>query len=255
MSFYLTKALGTLLLPPLNCFLLAALGFLLLKKRAAWGKACLTVSFLLLFLLSSPWIAQLLIRTLPTYPPAPLPQLLAETGTATVILGAGIYQQAPEYDNKDTLGGHALERVRYGAYLFGLTGSPILVSGGNPSRSKITEAAAMKKVLMDEFHVPVTWTEEKSKTTFENAQYTHEILSKQGIKKIYLVTHSYHMPRAVTIFEEFDFTVIPAPTIFPALGGSWTLLDFLPSASGLGASSSVLHEWIGRAWYQIKISI
>jgi uncharacterized SAM-binding protein YcdF (DUF218 family) len=58
------------------------------------------------------------------------------------------------------------------------------------------------------------------------------------------------MPRAVAAFAAEGFDVVPAPTILP-VAQPITIDDFVPSGGGLSASSRALHEWLGRAWYQL----
>jgi len=59
------------------------------------------------------------------------------------ILGGGLYVNAPEY-GEDTLSGSALEGALYGAYLHRRTGKPLLVTGGRPENTKLSEAEAMR---------------------------------------------------------------------------------------------------------------
>ena len=60
----------------------------------------------------------------------------------------------------------------------------------------------MAKVLQDELGVKVTWVEQQSTTTQENAKNSANILRKEGIQRVYLVTHYWHMPRSQAIFEK-----------------------------------------------------
>jgi uncharacterized SAM-binding protein YcdF (DUF218 family) len=99
----------------------------------------------------------------------------------------------------------------------------------------------------------VQWTEEASDNTYENAMYSFQILQKVGIKKIYLVTHASHMPRAAAIFREVGFDVVEAPTAFTTRY-EINLLAFLPRAESLQDSKIFLHEVTGLFWYQLKSS-
>ena len=131
------------------------------------------------------------------------------------------------------------------ARLYLATGLPVLASGGD------REAAAIKKQLERDFHVPVRWTEEKSLNTEENAIFTAEILARENIQTIILVTHALHMRRAQKMFEDRGLEVIPAPTNFsthPAL--EWR--DFLSSAEGRNLAKSALHEIFGLVWYRMR---
>jgi uncharacterized SAM-binding protein YcdF (DUF218 family) len=153
---------------------------------------------------------------------------------AIVVMGAGRYFNAPEYGG-DTISWYALERTRYAAHLARNTGVPVLTSGGNPGGDGASEAALMKAVLEQEFHVPVRWN----------------ILAPQGIKKIALITHAWHMPRARQAFIKAGFEVIPAPMGFTT-AAPFNILHLLPSAGGLSHTRLAMHEWIGIVWYRLR---
>jgi uncharacterized SAM-binding protein YcdF (DUF218 family) len=169
---------------------------------------------------------------------------------AIVVLGGGTYFHAPEYGG-DTVGKETLERLRFAAKLQRETGKPILVTGGAPLGNITSEAAQMKQVLEHEFNVPVQWAEVASDNTLENAQLSRKLLKQAGISRIYLVTHAWHMPRAVLSFQASGFQVIPAPTGYTTRYQN-DLLAFLPNATALRDSRIFMHELIGMFWYQLK---
>lgn len=75
---------------------------------------------------------------------------------------------------------------------------PILVSGGAPDRMggyELTEAELMAMILKKEFSVEVRWVVKKSNNTHENAQESLEILRRDSVERIYLVTDFLHVPR------------------------------------------------------------
>jgi uncharacterized SAM-binding protein YcdF (DUF218 family) len=110
----------------------------------------------------------------------------------------------------------------------------------------------MKRVLEEEFGVPVQWTEKASRNTLENARLSYRMLAPSNVRTIYLVTDAWHMPRARLAFEQSGFTVIPAGTGY-STRARLTLLDFLPKASALLDSSRFFHEIIGIGWYHLRI--
>jgi uncharacterized SAM-binding protein YcdF (DUF218 family) len=109
----------------------------------------------------------------------------------------------------------------------------------------------MAKVLQDELGVKVTWVEQQSTTTQENAKYSANILRKEGIQTIYLVTHYWHMPRSQAIFEKQGLKVRPIPIGFNQLE-HFTPLDYLPSNQGFSLTRQIWHELLGHIWYRIK---
>lgn len=125
------------------------------------------------------------------------------------------------------------------------TGLPVLASGGDG------EAATIKAQLAREFGVPVRWTEADSLTTEENALFSAKILAGARIRKILLVTHALHMPRAQRLFSDTGLEVIAAPTDFSsAVTLRWA--DLWPSAEGRKLAKPALHEIFGLAWYRLR---
>jgi uncharacterized SAM-binding protein YcdF (DUF218 family) len=112
----------------------------------------------------------------------------------------------------------------------------------------------MKSTLERDFGLEPQWMEARSTTTMENAEYSAALLRRAGIGKVYLVTHAWHMPRAVFAFEHFGIEVVPAPTSFVARAeGNWR--DFVPSAQASMLTYYAVHEWLGIAWYRLDTGL
>ncbi|MDP2694906.1 MAG: YdcF family protein [Gallionella sp.] len=252
MSWFITNFIATFLLPPLSLLLILALGLFLLYRRRKFAKPLLLIAFSLLWLAATPYFAEgalhlLEARTAALGSPHP-------AADAIVILGNGSYSHAPEYAGQDTVNEQTLLRLRYGAKLQRATGKPLLASGGRPQGHELAEAQQMRVALEQDFQVPVRWIEDAADNTLENARYTFRTLQKAGIKKIYLVTHAWHMPRAATAFRHAGFEVIEAPTGFTTRPRV-DLLAFLPRADSLRDSKIFVHEVIGLLWYRVKFAI
>ncbi len=248
MSWFTTNLISLFLLPPLNLLLAALLGLLLTRTYPRLGHTLLLSSLALLWLCSTPYFAEGALRLLEGQPKAVDTQ--AQPADAIVVLGGGTYFRAPEY-GADTVSAATLVRLRYAARLQRETSKPVLVTGGKPLGNDLPETQQMKFVLEQEFNVPVRWVEDASDNTFENARYSHQLLQQAGIKRIYLVTHAWHNPRATRAFQAAGFEVVPAPTGFTTRYRT-DLLSFLPRAEGLRDSTIFLHELIGLLWYQLK---
>jgi len=248
-GFIASKIVTLLVLPPGGPILIMLLGLCLLRRFRKFAVSVMAFGLLVLYASSMPLVAKS-IWPHSDDDQAVVSQADLDSAAAIVILGAGLYVNAPEY-GEDTVSGSALERIRYGAHLHRLTGKPLLVTGGRPKETTRSEAEAMAKVLETEFGVAVRWTEERALNTRDNADYSRKILEAEGIDKILLVTHADHMPRARTEFERAGFEVLPAPTKIRA-APSLSFFDFLPSAGALSSTARSLHEWLGRAWYAIS---
>jgi uncharacterized SAM-binding protein YcdF (DUF218 family) len=252
MSWFVTNFIAALLLPPLSLLLLLALGIFLLYRRPKLAKLLILGAFALFWIASTPYITEESMHLLEAQT-TPLDNE-RQNADAIVILGGGTYFHAPEYAGQDTISDGALVRLRYGAKLQRETGKPILVTGGKPLGNSLSEAQQMRRVLEQDFLVPVSWTEDTSDNTFENAYHSFRTLQQAGIHKIYLVTHAWHMPRSANIFRRAGFEVVEAPVAFTTRYQT-DLLEFLPQAGSLSQSKIFMHEMIGLLWYRIKLVI
>ena len=144
MSWLVTKLISALLLPPLNTLLLCGAGLLLWHRRPVVARWLVGGSFVALWLLSTPYVGNGLLRALEGTPQPVNPSVQA--ADAIVVLGGGTYPNAPEYGG-DTVNEFTLVRLRYAARLARETGKPVLVTGGNPAGNRIPEGEQMKAVL------------------------------------------------------------------------------------------------------------
>jgi uncharacterized SAM-binding protein YcdF (DUF218 family) len=248
LSWQFTNAVAALLIPPGLLIVLLTAGLALLRSRPRTGRGLLVAGTAGLYLLAMPLTGTFLLQRWES-PPGDFERLA--TAQAIVVLGGGKYPRAPEYGT-DTVAAMTVVRLRYAAFLHRRTGLPILVSGGNPEGSTVDEALAMRHTLEQEFSVPVRWREGGSANTLENARLSRRMLEKDGIRRIGLVTHAWHMPRARLAFEHAGFEVIPAPTAH-ATRYRLTVQDFLPDPGALLDSALFFHEAIGTVWYRLRL--
>ena len=242
----------TLLLPPFVLFLIIAIGCFMMGRRRRLGRALLAVGVAALYLLCTPYIGSILLRSLQIYPALSSDRPSDGVG-AIVVLGADVRRGASEYGG-DTVGSLTLDRIRYGAKLHRKLGLPVLVTGGSLEPSRRPVGFVMQESLDQDFTVPVKWVETEAKNTYANAKLSSDILRPAAINKIYLVTHAWHMPRAKMAFEATGFQVVPAPTGFvakpaPELGA------FVASAAGLVMSYYAFYEAIGYLWYSVRYKV
>lgn len=239
----LSSLLPLLLLPPGPSIALLAVA--LLPGRPKLRAACVALALGSLYLSSVPATASWLRGQLEVYPPIAPAQTSAE---AIVVLGADRQHGAVEYGG-DTIAGLGLERLRYAAWLQKKTGLPVLTSGGAVAGEPVSEAELMRGILK-EFGVEARWIEGESRNTYENALFSSRLLKGVGIGEILLVTHAWHMPRAVEAFEHAGIKATPAPTGAMNPAQVPTLQDWLPKAQSLRMTSLALHEILGRLWYR-----
>lgn len=246
-AWLVTNLIAAFLLPPLNLLLLGAVGLRLQGRRKPLGKWLVVFSLAGLLLLSTPYVGGYLLGLVSTPPLVPK----GGEAEAIVILGGGLKDKEVEYGG-DTLGGYTLERVRYGAWLARRLGKPVLVSGGRVMDDMQTEASVMRAALETEYGIPVRWAEERSTNTWENARFSAELLRRDGIRRIYLVSHAWHLKRAAPQFRRAGLEVVAAGTGYPDPGSGPRLTDFIPNAKSLLESYLAFHEGIGLIWYRIR---
>jgi uncharacterized SAM-binding protein YcdF (DUF218 family) len=250
--FRMLALLKTLILPPANLLLLGLAGLALRRRHPRWGYALVAGALGLLYVLSTPLFSSFCLSLLEEPYVDPLGRPEAQ---AIVALGGGTNGWAPEY-GADVVNHLTMTRIRYAARLQRASGKPLLVSGGSVSGETLAEAQQMRAVLVDEWNVPVRWTEERSVDTLTNAVESYRILAPLGITTVFLVTHAWHIPRARLAFEHAGFTVIAAPTAFSQPEPfDPRLLDFLPRSKALLDSYYFWHEVLGYLAYGVRIRL
>jgi uncharacterized SAM-binding protein YcdF (DUF218 family) len=253
----LKPLLTALVLPPAGPLLLVLLGLAWawprkrLRTRAQGGPVLALLGVLLLWLLSCHAVALWLSRhALPQFAPLPAQPALAlrQAGVqAIVVLGGGVRPLAREYGQPQP--GQATEaRLRYGLHLARAAQLPLGFAGGvgwgasgmagHPPEAEVAQRYAEQAGLR------IRWLDAQSRDTAENAERMAELLHAQGLKRIALVTHAWHMPRSLVHFERAGFEVLPAPMGYVE-PRERPLLEWLPSGEGLNETRRVLREWLG----------
>ena len=231
-----------LILPPIGLAFFACLVLLVVRGRA--GRRLAVLALVVLVLLSLPLVTVPMLAAL-DLPPAddagPAPG-------AIVILSADT-ERTLDPDLLD-LGPLTLERERAGAALARRTHLPVLVTGGIVNAPPPI-AEMMARSMADDFGVPVRWVETQSRTTWENATLSAPILRAAGIGRVYVVTHAWHMRRALLAFQRAGLDAVPAVVRRdPMLRGS--LQELVPRTSSWLRAYFALHEWVGLAFYKVR---
>lgn len=239
-----------LLLPPGGLLLLLLAAWWLRRRAPRLASLCFVLGFGGLWLMSLPvgveWLARQVEREA-VLPEAQWPGL-AERAGAIVVLGAGRQQADPGWGG-DQPSHIALERVRYAARLASASGLPILASGGLHYGQPPSEAALAAEVLQRDLATPARWLEERSRTTWENAVYSAQMLKAAGITRVVLVTSAAHMPRSRWCFEQNGIEVIAAPMGFLGVPNGRPFGGWLPEAPAIWQNNMLLNEVVGQLVY------
>ena len=248
--------LSALIQPPASLLLITVMALVLPRRHRAWTVTviglCCTLLWLLSCTVTAHWLQERWLRPPPALSSQQLSQLHAGPGqvaTAIVVLGSGLHKRAAEYGDQPTLTQHGMVRLRYGVWLARQTGLPLAYSGGRgwAQDAGPTEAQTAAQIVRDEAGITMKWLEGDSRDTRENASGTVALLRAAGVRRIVLVTHASHMPRALRAFNEAagsDIECLPAAVAY-ATQDVREVLDWLPSAQGFQQVHALLHELIG----------
>lgn len=241
---------STFLLPPGIFIILLVLCCLQAYRYCGRLPKLLTVITLTLYLCSTQWVSDMIIRPLESqYTPPLQPQ-----GDVIVLLGGGALPDIEGVHGLGQLSGFAANRLLTAAHLYQRLRVPILVSGGQVYQTSGWEAEIAKSILIG-LGVPQNEiiVENQSRNTTENARYSKELLERNGLYRPLLVTSAFHMARAVRQFEKAGLSVLPFPADYQAnVAPVFTFSQLRPTAGSLQTVSLAAKEYIGLGvskWY------
>ena len=156
-----------------------------------------------------------------------------------VVLLAGARRSNPEIDGADALNGLSLERIDHALALHRQTGLPIVVSGGSVKGDTATLAELGADWLQRRTGVTALAVEGASRDTWENAAFSADIMEKQGLGRVLLVTHAFHMPRAM-LSVPLPFGVASPSTTAPTCAWSTVGPTSAAATTSLAARSPAL---------------
>ncbi|HEV8679808.1 MAG TPA: YdcF family protein [Stellaceae bacterium] len=235
------------LAPPTIFIVLGLAGALIALVWRRIGMTLALLSGLCLYAAATPAVSSFLLQ----WVEARLPQSVDLGAAQAIVVLGGDVRVGNGGDISDRLGALSLERVMLGAAAYRRLQMPVVVSGGIVRGAHLSEAALMKAALETDLAVPVAWTEDRSRTTWENALFTARLLLPERLNTVVVATHAWHLPRALWAFRRVGLTALPwpAPRTTLRAGG---VGDYLPSLAALRDTSFALHEAIGGAFYRLR---
>lgn len=132
----------------------------------------------------------------------------------------------------------------------------LVVSGGSGSLQypEEREALLVKQYLEEgTFKTEGLIIESESKNTFENAEFTKEIIGVEN-PRIMLVTSAFHMNRAMKVFRKAGFDPQPYAThfMFEPIRKYNPETFILPNARSFQKWELLTKEWLGLLVYKLK---
>jgi uncharacterized SAM-binding protein YcdF (DUF218 family) len=137
------------------------------------------------------WCGYLLWLINSAHPPKAIPK-----SDAAIVLGAALWSDKPSPGLKERLDRAFL------LYKEGKTDKLILTGGYDLNGSKLTEAEGMRNYLVS-LGVPKEklLLENKATSTYENMVFSKEIIDREKLHSILIVTHDYHSSRSKEIAQ------------------------------------------------------
>jgi len=257
MSFFLLKLVEILLMPACLVTIGLLFSLLLLLRRRRAGLWSLGMVLLLFYLLSIGPVSYLLVSSLRNYIFIP-GHLNQEKMDAIVILAGGARAGGALAESAE-LSGQSWRRFWRGMELYREMGGalPIIYSGGSGKvfDPEPIEPGLARKYALSMGHSPADFIlEDGSRNTYENARLTARLLSRiypGRSHRVFLVTSSIHLPRAVLAFNKAGIEVIPVAGDIPFGRFKLNIFSFIPDAGSFELSTRCIHEWLGIVGYQI----
>jgi uncharacterized SAM-binding protein YcdF (DUF218 family) len=250
MSFFEFSKIFGFLIDPLNVvFLLIFIATLLL-----WGGRHLAARRVLTFVLAIfaivivfP-IGDLLLSPLEQrFPPLdPWPPKV----DGIIMLGGAQRSLLTKEYGQPALNRHAERMTTFLALARHYPDAKLLFSGGSGEirHQDVSEVDTVRLFLKQQgFNPDRVRYESKSRNTYENAVLSKNLAKPKPNEIWLLVTSAAHLPRAVGVFQNIGWSVVPVPCDYEAMKPTW-----LPSLDLLDAMQNIhyaLHEWSGLAVY------
>jgi uncharacterized SAM-binding protein YcdF (DUF218 family) len=251
--FVLKQFLKQFILPPMPWVILLLV--VLIFWRRSWARKLLLVTFCMIVVLHSGFLAYWLSYPLESRYPPLLDPTVVEPYDAIIVLTSNVISVGglvpfPSVDQ------YMFRRLDEAWRLYRIRPKPIIVSGGhvNPFTPDRNENQIARDFLI-RWGVPKSEVlgEDHSRDTFESAVEVGKILREKGWKRYLLVTSAEHMPRSMLAFSAKAPEPIPAPGDFYVGKFKLNPLGLLP---GEGAAREIyfsVHEYIGLANYYWRV--
>jgi uncharacterized SAM-binding protein YcdF (DUF218 family) len=252
--FALSKTLGVMALPTNFLIVLGVFGVLLCATRwARIGRRLAITAIVLLAICGFSPLGNLLLYPLESRFPSWNADLGAPDGI--IVLGGPIDADLSVAHDTPVvrsgadriIAGAALARQYPNARFVFTGGSANLIS--NDAREADYAGAIFESLGIAKSRLIM---ERRSRNTYENAQFTADMVKPKPGERWLLVTSAYHMPRSIGLFRKVGFAVEAYPVDW-RVGRGWAdVLAFTAIANdGLARTDLGLREWIGLIAYRL----
>jgi uncharacterized SAM-binding protein YcdF (DUF218 family) len=256
MFFYLSKILWFVTAPSSVLVVATLVGVVLVwTSRPRWNRVAGTLALAgALALAFVGFVPVGVLLLIPLENRFPQPDLAGVDPTAIIVLGGAVDEETGRARGQVHLVA-AAERLTAGVALARQFPRARLVYSGQSGAlfgAEASEAEGARRLWIslgvDPSRIAI---ENRSRNTYENAQFTRDLLRPSPGQRFMLVTSAYHMPRAVGLFRKAGFDLVPYPVDYRTKG---TLADLHPmrqASESLNVFDVAVREWIGLVAYRL----
>ena len=253
--FFLVSKLLWLVLEPSNFigFIMLA-GILLLPRRVNLSLWLLGFGAMVYVACAFLPVSEWLTRPLEDRFARPIEPMMEPDGI--IVLGGAVSSSAYSSRHLVQLGDHGSRMTEFITLARRFPNARLVFTGGSGelAGSVISESVAAKVFFESQGLATSRMIfEDQSRNTWENAQFTRNIVHPSPGQHWLLVTSAFHMPRSVGVFRRAGFDVVAGPADFATSGLVKEL--WMPKSA---ASTSLYHldiairEWIGLLAYYVS---
>lgn len=165
-----------------------------------------------------------------------------------VVLGGGAY----DVNDNTFVSGASAARLLRGLEVFQKYGAKYFICVGKGA-AEISEGEVMaQKALAMGVPREKIRIDAKSTNTWEHATELNKMFTNKNIY-IGIVTCGYHMKRSEREFKKYFRNVVPFPASYSySLTNEKNILKYVPQEAALNGTATMLREFIGSVWYEIK---
>ena len=222
------------------------------KKNRKVAITFLSCIFLLLLIVSTPFVPNQLVKSLENrYSTCNMVELKGKSNIQILVLGAG-HTNDERLPANNQLGRNALVRLTEGIRICNeLDGSTLVTSGWSGKREDIPQAVVMARAAMI---LGVDSSRIKKQTLPKNTwmEATEYKRLFGDTTNLVLVTSAVHMPRAMFLFKKAGLNPVPAPTDHLIKKGKTLNPWFwIPKSANIAKTEAAIHEYAGLWWYKL----
>ena len=182
----------------------------------------------------------------------PIQRQLPSKVDGIILLGGAQQPLLTKYYGQASINGHGERMTTFLALARRYPQAKLVSSGGsgNILNQDVGEEHTVRLFLQEQgFDPNRVIYESKSRNTYENVLFSKQLVVPKKGETWLMIMSASSMPRAVGIFQKFDWNVVPIPCDYQSLPPGFRFsMDLLGELQDI---NDALHEWIGLITYYV----